>query len=187
LSALAVVVEKPCSRCGETKPLEQFSRQKLGKYGHRADCKACQRVYNTTWKHANQERTRATTRSHYEANREARLAYNRAWNVANRDRTRAALRRYRAAHPKRLAMAKALRRKLGANRQSAELALQRVALYGGRCYYCRAVADTIDHRIPISRGGTNLPANLVPACRSCNSRKRARTEREWKEVMQHHG
>lgn len=28
-----------------------------------------------------------------------------------------------------------------------------------------------DHRVPVARGGTGWPANLVPSCVSCNSKK----------------
>lgn len=41
----------------------------------------------------------------------------------------------------------------------------------GRCVYCGDPADTIDHVIPRSKGGTDDLDNLVPACRDCNSRK----------------
>ncbi len=40
-----------------------------------------------------------------------------------------------------------------------------------KCTYCDADADTTDHIIPRSVGGTNDPGNLVPACKPCNSRK----------------
>lgn len=36
---------KRCTKCGEEKPLEMFSRHKQGKDGLRAQCKACERVY----------------------------------------------------------------------------------------------------------------------------------------------
>lgn len=50
----------------------------------------------------------------------------------------------------------------------------RVAYFGGLCYLCGTEANTIDHVIPLARGGTNWAANLRPACRSCNSRKGGR-------------
>jgi 5-methylcytosine-specific restriction endonuclease McrA len=40
-----------------------------------------------------------------------------------------------------------------------------------RCGYCGRRADTIDHVIPRSRGGTHTWDNCVAACRTCNSRK----------------
>lgn len=53
--------------------------------------------------------------------------------------------------------------------------LARVAFYGWRCVYCNASLTvqslTKDHRIAISKGGTDFSSNLVPACRACNSSK----------------
>lgn len=45
-------------------------------------------------------------------------------------------------------------------------------LYGLPCLWCGAPADTADHLVPLAHGGTNDPANVVPACRSCNSARR---------------
>lgn len=42
------------------------------------------------------------------------------------------------------------------------------------CAYCGAPADTVDHIVPLSRGGTDDPSNLRSACRACNTRKRDR-------------
>jgi 5-methylcytosine-specific restriction endonuclease McrA len=42
---------------------------------------------------------------------------------------------------------------------------------GRRCAYCTRRADTIDHIVPRSRGGTHSWENCVAACRLCNSRK----------------
>jgi 5-methylcytosine-specific restriction endonuclease McrA len=42
---------------------------------------------------------------------------------------------------------------------------------GRACAYCGKRADTIDHVIPRSRGGTHSWENCVAACRLCNSRK----------------
>lgn len=49
-----------------------------------------------------------------------------------------------------------------------------------RCFYCPGLAETVDHVVPLVRGGTNYEGNLVPACRSCNSSKAARLLIEWR-------
>lgn len=51
---------------------------------------------------------------------------------------------------------------------------------GVRCAYCPALANTIDHAVPLVRGGTNYEGNLVPCCRSCNSSKGGRLIIEMK-------
>jgi hypothetical protein len=56
--------------------------------------------------------------------------------------------------------------------------LARVAFYGWRCAYCDIKLTpftlTKDHRIPLSKRGSDWPANLVPACKRCNSWKKDR-------------
>jgi 5-methylcytosine-specific restriction endonuclease McrA len=41
----------------------------------------------------------------------------------------------------------------------------------GRCHYCGELANTVDHLVPVSAGGTDAPTNLVAACARCNGRK----------------
>jgi 5-methylcytosine-specific restriction endonuclease McrA len=56
--------------------------------------------------------------------------------------------------------------------------MAKVAYHGWRCFYCHIpLTDetlTKDHRKPLSRGGSNWVANLVPACKPCNSQKWAK-------------
>jgi len=59
--------------------------------------------------------------------------------------------------------------------------LDLVAEYDGRCAYCGAKALLhADHRLPLSRGGSNSIDNIVPACARCNLRKHALTEAEFR-------
>ena len=44
-------------------------------------------------------------------------------------------------------------------------------LTGGRCLYCGARSESIDHVHPRSRGGASVTENCVPACLACNGRK----------------
>jgi hypothetical protein len=61
---------------------------------------------------------------------------------------------------------------------------------GWRCWYCGGElprggaafdkAGTLDHLLPLTRGGDNSEANLVAACRPCNSQKGAKTVEEYR-------
>lgn len=51
--------------------------------------------------------------------------------------------------------------------------------YAGCCAYCGDPADTWDHITPVVQGGVTDLWNIVPACRSCNSRKRDCDVFEW--------
>lgn len=51
-----------------------------------------------------------------------------------------------------------------------------------RCAYCDQVVDgqpDPDHVIPLSRGGWNDLANILPSCRQCNGSKSDKTPDEW--------
>lgn len=55
---------------------------------------------------------------------------------------------------------------------------------GGHCTYCgEARALSLDHVVPMSRGGSNLAANITAACLPCNGGKRERTGDEWREYL----
>ena len=46
--------------------------------------------------------------------------------------------------------------------------------FSGLCAYCDQPATTWDHIIPVSKGGDTRLGNIVPACKSCNSKKKDR-------------
>lgn len=51
---------------------------------------------------------------------------------------------------------------------------------GRSCSYCPAPATTVDHVLPLVRGGTNYEGNLTPCCRSCNGSKAGWLLVEWR-------
>jgi 5-methylcytosine-specific restriction endonuclease McrA len=57
----------------------------------------------------------------------------------------------------------------------------------GICYYCRravgARALTMDHIVPLGRGGSSIRGNVVPACKDCNTRKRGLLPVEWEDYL----
>ncbi len=57
------------------------------------------------------------------------------------------------------------------------VALNRRAVFardGHRCQYCNKAAESIDHVVPRSKGGSHTWDNVVAACRPCNAHKQDR-------------
>lgn len=106
----------------------------------------------------------------YLAEKDRRLAYAKAYQKANPDVPQRAKRKRRA--------------RIG-GRESLHISqrdwLRLVRRYRHACFYCETPGPlTMDHVVPISRGGRHAIGNIVPACRSCNSSKRDRTIMEWR-------
>ena len=55
----------------------------------------------------------------------------------------------------------------------------RAQLQKGVCHYCGQQVGaenlTIDHVIPVARGGKSVRSNCVPCCKECNNKKKAYT------------
>ena len=56
-------------------------------------------------------------------------------------------------------------------------------LAAGRCGYCGQStpprALTMDHRVPLVRGGRSTKSNVVAACKACNTAKKYALPIEW--------
>lgn len=131
----------------------------------------------------NREHILAKHRERYAANREHKLAKNRDWYRRNKVKRRAAAKKWEEANKERsnfLHNRKSTKRRtlldLTVNTLSFEQWNNIKAAYRNRCAYCgkRFQRLTKDHVIPISKGGEHTPENIVPACKSCNSKKGAR-------------
>ena len=57
----------------------------------------------------------------------------------------------------------------------------------GCCHYCgRQVgprALSMDHVVPLIRGGRSSRGNVVPACKECNNKKKSLLPVEWGEYL----
>lgn len=69
-----------------------------------------------------------------------------------------------------------------------EGATQKDNLY--QCHYCNKELTwetvTVDHKKPLSAGGSNHSRNLVPACYPCNNKKRSSNYEQfmrWKNLL----
>jgi 5-methylcytosine-specific restriction endonuclease McrA len=57
----------------------------------------------------------------------------------------------------------------------------------GVCYYCNCEVGreqlTMDHVVPLSRGGKSKKGNIVAACKQCNNKKKYLLPLEWEEYL----
>jgi 5-methylcytosine-specific restriction endonuclease McrA len=108
--------------------------------------------------------------------RENTTAYNRTRYAERKEAYAAAYKRYVASHPEAMAVKYARRRSafLSVNNTlTARDVADVFAEFNHACAYCLRTDRklTVDHMEPVSKGGDNTRANIVPACLSCNSSK----------------
>ena len=76
-----------------------------------------------------------------------------------------------------------IRREKGRARELRASAWWKRRLGRERCGYCGRHTPsrdlTMDHRVPLVRGGRSIRSNLVPACRACNAAKKYLLPVEW--------
>ena len=57
----------------------------------------------------------------------------------------------------------------------------------GVCHYCgRSIQPkelTLDHIVPIARGGKTTKGNVVPCCKECNNQKKQLLPLEWEAYL----
>lgn len=58
----------------------------------------------------------------------------------------------------------------------------------GLCHYCgkkfKFKQLTMDHLVPLARGGRSTKDNLVPSCKKCNTKKQSMMPLEWEEHLE---
>ena len=173
---------RTCSKCGESKPeTEEFFRKRGHpcRGGLRPDCRDCSAKRDREWYAANRDKVQAYREANADAIRESKKKSYAKYKPSPQVLANAAAARARYAQTDAGKMAF----RLSQHRRRARLAQVRndltaadwltiLATFGHVCAYCGASGDLFqEHVWPISKGGPNTAANVVPACRSCNSRK----------------
>lgn len=130
-------------------------------------------AYQRVWRETNKEYVVKRNHAYYQSNKLRYAESACRWRAANRDAMRARDHRHRA-------------RKL--NVEGSYTALDIKAQYerqDGKCYYCKSRVGNnyhVDHVVPMSRGGSNSPENIVIACPKCNQSKGDKLPHEWTRV-----
>lgn len=184
---------KICSKCGEAKPAtaEYFARYRANQSALRPQCKVCRNDYQRRKRSENPEPSRVANRLYHATQREKVRARKQRNYRANPEPQREYSRRFRADHPEygrvwhinnpEKTRAKVSRRRARKNHLEATLTATEyksiLEHYGNACAYCGRSNCKLeqDHIAPVVQGGGYTKENIVPACRSCNRKKHART------------
>jgi hypothetical protein len=142
----------------------------------------------------NPELHRAQRRRSYERHAEAHREKARLWRLNNLERARARSKawfqnpeNYRPINHRRRALKRAAAGKFTKKDIQALLIVQACLCAGPHCRTDISDGYTIDHVMPLSRGGSNWPDNLQLLCASCNSSKRDKTMEEWLAALTRRG
>ena len=174
------------------------SHPKRDRRAYKAAYDAAHKDENAEYRLVNAELLKEQKRAYYRANRELILAQVKARAAANpkaisayhaehyaknADRIRATVAEYHKAYPdKKSHLENRRRARKAGNGGSHTLAerCEKFARLGNVCYFCGLPKKlTVDHDVPLARGGTDDIANILPACRSCNSKKNKQTAAEY--------
>src|SRR3546814_4901845 len=129
------------------------------------------------------EYTRARYRRMAEEEVETIRNWRRRWREANPEKQKASEKRWQEENRERHLKSKIKRqakRRAQAVSSGGEFTAEDIdamlAAQKKKCWYCgtKLTAYHVDHRIPLARGGSNGPENLVIACPACNLSKGAK-------------
>lgn len=147
---------RECRSCQESKPISDFRPLKGGVY-HTRMCKPC--LYAQAISCADRPEVKSVRRKrHYRTNTQKEKLNAKTWAKSNPQ----AKTSHNRARQKKLSTLVPLKQ------SDWEKVL---AEQGSKCLRCGSPDITVDHIVPISKGGTNAKGNLQPLCSPCNSQK----------------
>ena len=162
---------KTCSKCGQTKPVNEWGRNKSKKDGLASECKACHAKSSAEWRLANpveqkrrsreqhsknKDTANANRKKRYLENRELELQARRKWYAENAESSRMASRAWRKNNKEKFAAqsrrSRALRAFVNTESYTKQDVLDR---WGSDCHICNKPIDLSAPRWTGSSGWEN--------------------------------
>jgi 5-methylcytosine-specific restriction endonuclease McrA len=165
---LLVSTTKVCSRCSRELPLAEFHGKNRGKLGVEVFCKQCKNKAGHDYRHSEEGKAAIKELNKTDLYKATKKKYSQSpkgkLTKRKNNRTENGKAKFaRARHKRRAAMAIL-------STLTAEEWKNIKDQYKHKCVYCGKTKPlTMEHLIPLSRGGHHVKENIVPACLSCNS------------------
>jgi 5-methylcytosine-specific restriction endonuclease McrA len=192
---------KQCRICGQSKDKTEFYKHNDTRDRLTHECKTClskqrrlryeKNKYDETerqrlYKENNKDSIKAWHAANYIRNRERILARTRVWWSKNKERKRAKSSEWKRGNLDKITeynnRRRALRTAASGNYTASE-SNDLLERQGHSCVACaadlRVTTKHLDHKTPLSRGGSNSIDNLQWLCEQCNLSKATRTNEEW--------
>lgn len=189
-----------CTKCKVDTPLEKMGKSKKLKSGYNIYCLECIRAMSKAYREANREKCRDAERKYRKNNKEKVNAKKRERYYSKPEELKAKAAQYRQEnYERRLEIERNSRVKNKEKYRPAKNARQRIRnkviqggtylildkelrkIYNSPCFRCGSMKDqSLDHIIPISRGGSHSIGNIMTLCLPCNMSKNVKLLVEWR-------
>ena len=161
---------KVCKACVQAKPDALFALSNKTKSGLSSRCRGCESERGKIRYQTIKNKVLEQSRQYREFNHDKRIEIERKSRLKNKEKNRPgknarqSIRNRTLAHTPYLILDKELRK-----------------IYNSPCFMCGCKENqSLDHIVPISRGGSHSVGNIMTLCLQCNMSKHARTITEWK-------
>jgi 5-methylcytosine-specific restriction endonuclease McrA len=185
---------KQCSKCKESKSLDQFYKYKNGKYGVTSICKKCKKrlvkeyynnnrdkiakyhkEYNKEYRNNNRDKIAKYYKEYYDNNRDKIAKYHKEYIQTERgkllNKLKSQNRRYKEKY------------NTNPGERLTKKQIEYLAEVYKQCAYCNAELTPenthIDHIHPLSKEGSHSIDNVVLACKDCNLKKNSKPLDQW--------
>ncbi|NDB58916.1 HNH endonuclease [bacterium] len=141
--------------------------------------------YKRIWRENNKDRVLASKKRSYEKNKDSILKANSEYRQENYERRieieRASRERNRDKNRPSKNARQSVRNRLVSSSKYVIIYKDLKRIYSQPCFNCGSMNNqSLDHRIPLSRGGEHKIGNMLTLCQPCNASKHSKTIMEWK-------
>lgn len=188
-------MKKICTNCKVNKSLKEFHRDTTKEDGRRSQCKNCHSIYKKVYRVKNKQRILDRDKKYYAKNNKKIIKYQKNYRAENKPKILEAAKKYYAKNKEKIRNKQAEyfktdKGKLAKVKSEHNSKIKKInsinnltsresniilSLQQYKCICCEQYFDkinpTLDHIIPLSKGGDLIKENVQYLCQSCNSSK----------------